>query len=265
MNNIFATPSEDYRVDLPAFSGPLDLLLYLIKKDEVDIYDISISRITQQYLKYIDLMEELNLEVAGEFILMAATLIHLKARLLLPHDPLDPEEEDPREELIMALIEYKKYKEASEILRERALMEERYFVPESPVGRPETKIDVAPGTTLFDLITAFKQVIENRPEENVHQVQTFEVTIEDRIGWVIKFLQGREYATFQDLFADVPRRIVAVVTFIALLELVRTRRIAVDQSEPFRELRIYRGDQFDAPQREIDIVDFNELNVQAVG
>lgn len=265
MNNIFTSLTEDYRVDLPAFSGPLDLLLYLIKKDEVDIYDISISRITQQYLKYIELMKELNLEVAGEFILMAATLIHIKARLLLPHDPLDSEEEDPREELIMALIEYKKYREASEILRERALMEERYFVPESPVGRPETKVDMAPGTTLFDLISAFREVIANRPEENIHQVQTFEVTIEDRIGWVIKFLQGREYATFHELFADTPRRIVAVVTFIALLELVRTRRIAVDQSEAFRELRIYRGDQFDAPQREIDIIDFNELNVQAVG
>lgn len=265
MNSPFATATEDYRVDLPVFNGPLDLLLYLIKKEEVDIYDIPIARITQQYLKYIELMKELNLEVAGEFVVMAATLIHIKVRLLLPHDKDSVEEDDPREELIMALIEYKKYREASEILREKAIMEERYYVPALPVGRPDVKVDLSPGTTLFDLITAFKEVLENRLDETFHQVDTFEVSIEDRISHVMRLLRERESLTFRELFADIPRRIVAVVTFIAVLELTRTRRITIDQVEPFRELRIYRGDQFDAPQREIDIVDFNELEVQAAG
>ncbi|HOZ08520.1 MAG TPA: segregation/condensation protein A, partial [candidate division Zixibacteria bacterium] len=210
-------------------------------------------------------MKELNLEVAGEFVVMAATLIHIKVRLLLPRDPDQAEEDDPREELIMALLEYKKYREASEILREKAIMEERYFVPELPVGRPDLKVDLSPGTTLFDLLTAFREVLANRSDEQVHRVDTFEVSIEDRIGHVMRILRGREAVAFRELFADLPRRIVAVVTFIALLELVRTRRIAIDQSEPFRELRVYRGEQFDAPQREIDIVDFSRLEVQAAG
>ncbi len=255
----------NYRVDLPVFNGPLDLLLYLIRKEEVDIYDIPIAKITGEYLKYLELMQDLNLEVAGEFVLMAATLIHIKARLLLPRDESDPDEADPREELIMALIEYKKYREASEILREKALLEERNYVPELPVGEIKTKVDLAPGTSLFDLITAFKEVLEARRDETFHDVDAEEVSIEDRITFVMKALSEREYATFQELFADIPRRIIAVVTFIALLELTRSRRIAIHQSVPFREVRIYRGEHFDAPRQEIDLIDYTNSEKQAVG
>ncbi len=127
-------PADDNRVDLAVFHGPLDLLLYLIRKEEVDIYDIPIAKITRQYLKYIELMTTLNLEMAGEFILMAATLIRIKTRMLLPRGESDADEPDPREELIWALIEYKKYKEAGEILREKALLEERNYIPPSPVS-----------------------------------------------------------------------------------------------------------------------------------
>ncbi len=257
--------SHDYRVDLPAFSGPLDLLLYLIRKEEVDIWDVPIARITRQYLKYIELMQELNLEIAGEFVLMAATLIHIKARLLLPRDESDPDEADPREELIMALIEYKKYREASEILREKALLEERNYVPELPVGKIESKVDLSPGTSLFDLIRAFKDVLESRRDETVHQVDSEEVSIEDRISYVMAFLRQREYATFPELFADIPRRMIAIVTFIALLELSRTRRVAIHQAIPFSEVRIYRGEQFGAPRQAVDIVDIPQLDIQTVG
>src|SRR5512139_152575 len=144
MEQTLTNSTTDYRVDLDVFNGPMDLLLFLIKKEEVDIYDIPIARITQQYLSYLDLMRNLNLEVAGEFILMAATLIHIKARLLLPRDENDPEEEDPREELIMALLEYKKYKEAGDILRERALIEEQNFVPPPLLGDVKGKVDLSP-------------------------------------------------------------------------------------------------------------------------
>jgi len=255
----------DYCVDLPVFNGPLDLLLYLIRKEEVDIYDIPIARITNQYLKYIELMTELNLDIASEFVLMAATLIHIKARLLLPRGEEDSEEADPREELIMALIEYKKYREAGDILRERALIEERNFVPPLPVGKLETKTDLSPGTSLFDLITAFKGVLTAQRDEVVHSVESEEVSIEDRITYIMQFLQRQEFATFPELFADVPRRIIAVVTFIALLELSRTRRIAIHQSLPFSEVRIYRGDQFGAPRQAVDLVDIPAYDTQAVG
>ncbi len=260
-----ANQNRDYRVDLPAFSGPLDLLLYLIKKEEVDIWDVPIARITKQYLKYIELMQELNLEIAGEFVLMAATLIHIKARLLLPRDENDPEEADPREELIMALIEYKKYREASEILREKALLEERNYVPPLPVGKIETKVDLSPGTSLFDLIRAFKEVLEARGSEVVHEVDTEEVSIEDRITFVMGFLRRKDHATFPELFEDIPRRMIAIVTFIALLELSRTRRVAIHQAIPFSEVRIYRGEKFNAPRQAVDLVDLAQLDTQVVG
>jgi segregation and condensation protein A len=254
-----AIDGESYQVNLEVFSGPLDLLLYLIKKEEVDIYDISISRITAQYLKYIEMMKTLNLEIAGEFILMAATLIRIKARLLLPRDADDPEEIDPREELIMALVEYKKYKEAGEILREKALLEEQNYVPPSPVGKVETKVDLSPATGLFDLLTAFQEVMTARRDELLHEVDTDEISIEDRIQVIIGLLKERDFASFQELFADIPRKIVAVVTFIALLELARSRRIQIMQSVPFAGLRVCRGDKFEAKHLQEDVIDLSNI------
>ncbi len=248
----------DYRVDLSVFQGPLDLLLYLIKKEEVDIYDIPIARITSQYLKYVELMTSLNLEVAGEFILMAATLIRIKTRMLLPRGEKDADEPDPREELIWALIEYKKYKEAGEILREKALLEERNYIPPSPVGKIQGKTDWLPDTDLFDLLTAFKEVISARRDEAVHQITPDEVSIEDRMKYIVTCLKQKEFYTFHELFADIPTKIVAVVTFIALLELARTRWISMYQSRPYAELRVYRGEAFERERQELDIIDLSE-------
>ena len=246
---------NQYQVDLSVFHGPLDLLLYLINKDELDIYDIPIARITRQYLDYIELMQTLNLEIAGEFILMAATLIRIKARMLLPSNPEEVDEPDPREELIMALIEYKKYKEAGEILREKAIIEERNIVPPSPVGEIKTRVDLETGTSLFDLLRAFKDVIEARHDQEGYHIRGEEIGIADRIEFVLSLLRQREGATFPELFADIPRKIVAVVTFLALLELCRTRRISVSQSKPFAELRVYRGERFEAPREALDMID----------
>ncbi|MFH1688102.1 MAG: segregation/condensation protein A [bacterium] len=257
MDVIIDPQADDYRVDLNVFQGPLDLLLYLIRKEEVDIYDIPIARITKQYIKYIEMMTVLNLEVAGEFILMAATLIRIKARLLLPRGETDADEADPREELIMALIEYKKFKEAGEILRERALLEDRNFVPPSPVGKLDYFVDEIPDVNLFDLICAFKDVMQAKPEEVFHQVDPFEVSVEDRMGFVMAWLSRSEQASFQELFADIPRKIVAVVTFFALLELSRCRRVQISQARPFSELRVYRGERFGEPRGAADLVDFN--------
>ena len=248
MMDVIIDPNVDeYRVDVNVFQGPLDLLLFLIKKEEVDIYDIPIARITRQYMKYLEMMQVLNLEVAGEFILMAATLIRIKTRLLLPRSDEESDEPDPREELIMALIEYKKYREAGEILREKALLEERNFVPPSPVGDAENVVDEYGQVTLFDLITAFRDVLAANRDESFHRVVPVEVTVEERMQYVMAVLKNAEYATFARLFADLPRKIVAVVTFMALLELARNRRVTVAQLQPYSELRVYRGERFDAP------------------
>ena len=254
------TASDGCRFDVGVFSGPLDLLLYLIKKEEVDIYDIPIARITRQYIKYLELMKVLNLEVAGEFILMAATLIRIKTRLLLPRDESDPEEVDPREELIMALVEYKKFKEAGEVLREKGL-----FVPPCPVGATVGNVDEYSDVTLFDLITAFRDALTQRPEETVHEVQEVEVTVEDRMRYVLSILSEHESATFEQLFADMPRRIVAVVTFIALLEMARVRRIAIRQAVPFAHLRVYRGERFPAALDSLDIIGHEEKFEETLG
>lgn len=260
IENDGANGNSDYQVDLAVFQGPLDLLLYLIRKEEVDIYDIPIAKITKQYLRYIELMTSLNLEIAGEFILMAATLIRIKTRLLLPRDTENPDEEDPREELIMALVEYKKYKEAGDILKDRALDEEQKYVPTAPVKKIDGKVELQPVTTLFDLVSAFNEVITAKRDELFHEVESEEISIEDRIKYVMMALKTKEFATFQELFTDIPKKIVAVVTFIALLELTRSNRIAIYQSKPFSELRVYRGEQFNSGKLDIDLIDVTSFN-----
>jgi segregation and condensation protein A len=163
---------------------------------------------------------------------------------LLPRDESDPDEPDPREELILALVEYKKYKEASENLRERALREEQYFVPPSPVSNLPIKIDLSPATSLYDLLSAFRTVLSARRDELFHQVQPEETSLEDRTAVILSRLSAEEMATYRELCADDPKRIIAVVTFIALLELARTRRVSVQQSWPFAEMRVYRGERY---------------------
>ncbi|HHI02939.1 MAG TPA: segregation/condensation protein A, partial [candidate division Zixibacteria bacterium] len=150
---------DNYSVNLDIFQGPLDLLHYLISKDEIDIYDIPIARVTEQYMHYIEMMKVLNLELAGEYILMAATLIKIKSRMLLPRDEENEEEPDPREELVAALLEYRKFREAGEILREKRALENRFFVPSGVNTGIEykEKIVYSENATLYDLLTAFKE------------------------------------------------------------------------------------------------------------
>ena len=257
METVATKQDDGYRVELEVFSGPLDLLLYLIKKEEVDIYDIPIARITKQYLRYVEMMNQLNLEIAGEFILMAATLIRIKTRLLLPRDEPDPEEIDPREELIMALVECKKFKEAGEILREHAILEERNWVPPSLADKVAARVDLSPATNLFDLLMAFRDVLTAKRDEMFHEVDAEEISIEDRMQVVMKLLAQREFATFRELFDDIPRKLVAVVTFIAVLELARHHRIRLMQAFPFTELRVYPGRLFHAGIRSVEDLDIS--------
>ncbi len=228
-----------YEVKLEKFEGPLDLLLYLIKKDEIDIYDIPIARITRQYLEYVEMMQMLNLDIAGEFILMAATLINIKSRMLLPR-PEESEDEDPREALIMALMEYEKFKKASEHLREKEATERQFLRRED-----FSFLDLAPEetftleATIFDLLTAFKDALENLERETYHTVKVEEVALEERIEHVERMLAAKEFALFHELYSDRPEKLVLIVTLLAVLELIKLNRLIVRQASPFGEIRVY--------------------------
>ncbi len=240
---------DDYSVDLEVFQGPMDLLLYLIRRDEVDIYDIPIARITEQYMKYVEMLKLLNLENAGEYILMVATLIRIKAQMLLPRDSQEEDEADPREELTRALLEYGKFKEAGEILREKRDLESRLVaVSGRNNGYRDTQAVLANSTCLFDLLTAFHDVMSGFREDNDYLVDHQELTVEDRIEVINSYLSANEYATFENLFADIRVKLVAILTFLAILEMVRMHRITVRQAVAFSEIRIYRSDPNQIPE-----------------
>ncbi len=213
----------DYKVKIPIFEGPLDLLLHLIRENEIDIYDIPIAEITRQYLDYLELMKELNLEIAGEFLVMAATLIQIKTRMLLPVDEdVPPEErEDPRIELVERLLEYQAFKDASLDLKERLEERSRYFwreplEPEELSPEEPLLFDVH----IFDLIAAFKRVLENAPPE-VLSVTKETLTVKDRINYIIELLDRESPIRFEQLFEEDYSREVLIVTFLALLEVLR--------------------------------------------
>jgi segregation and condensation protein A len=215
---------EVYSIRVPAFEGPLDLLLHLIKENKVDIYDIPISLITRQYLEYIEMMKELNLDIAGEFLLMAATLIHIKSRMLLPVEEVTGEEpEDPRFELVQRLIEYQAFKEASLALREK---EEEWSNVFHRQPADEEKGEEEPGEldlfdlSLFDLMGAFRKLIEKAPPEVVN-ITRETLTVKDRISFIIESLENQDTIRFEDLFAGNATRTYLIVTFVALLEILR--------------------------------------------
>lgn len=231
-----------YPVKLEVFEGPLDLLLFLIKKNEIDIYDIPISLITQQYLEYLEMMKSLDLEVAGEFVLMAATLIRIKAQMLLPKTDEEETEEDPRAQLVSALLEYKKYKEVSFVLKQKEKEQAQSF-PRSDFSylqlENEKKDEIE--VSLSDLLSAFKEVWDSLPKEIFHRVKIQEVRLNQRIDHILNLLKNREKVKFAELFLDNPIRLVMVVTFIAILELIRLRKIKVIQRRSFSQIWVYRN------------------------
>jgi segregation and condensation protein A len=233
-----------FRIQLPTFEGPLDLLLHLIKRNEVSIYDIPITTITAQYIEYIDLMQEMNLDVAGEFLVMAATLIHIKSRLLLPRPaPEQPEdEEDPRDALVRRLVAHQQFKAAAEMLHERETVRSAQWtraegrLAEIAGEAPEPELEV----DLFSLMSAFKAVL-TRAQQRPQVVLPGEfLSIEARIEQLLARLSTTEAIGFAELFDDVATRAELVVTFLALLEMIRLKVIRVYQTGPFGEIRIYR-------------------------
>jgi segregation and condensation protein A len=240
----FESSSDAYSVKLSNFEGPLDLLIHLIKRNEVSVYDIPIALITAQYLDYLALMRELDLDVAGEFVVMAATLIHIKSRMLLPRpDPTqDDPEEDPREALVRRLLEHQRYKQAAELLHERETLREAQW--QRPDGRvapiageeyePELEVD------LFSLISAFKAVLERARQRPKVVLPAEQIPIETRIAQLLARLSETQACGFEDLFDDVSSKGDLIVTFLALLEMIRLKLVRVFQAGTFGVIRIYK-------------------------
>lgn len=234
-----------YEVRLEAFEGPLDLLLHLIREHEIDIYDIPIAQITEQYLEYISFMESLDLVLAGEFLEMAATLIRIKVRMLLPSQVEEgEEEEDPRRELVRKLVEYKRFKEAARALSEREEERRRFFPHGVDARAYETIFDEAVETeellrdvTLFDLVDALREVLSRIPQRiDVHAVDLEETTVEEQMDHIKNVLREAGSATFAELFRGAVTRLEVVTTFVALLELIRLGVVTALQKRTFGEI-----------------------------
>ncbi len=248
-----------YNIKLPVFEGPFDLLLYLIKKNEVDIYDIPIAKITHQYLEYIELMKMLDLDIAGEFIEMVATLMLIKVRVLLPRSPLDGEEEieDPRAALVAQLIEYRQFKDVSGTLGEMENHRRKYFprgIPEPEVKETEEE-DLLADVSLFDLLAAFKTALDNIPKVTVHRVNVIKITIEDQVKFIFAQLGDRPYMLFREIVRPLENKIQLIVTFIAMLDLIRLHFLSARQSDVFGEIRL-------VPLQQLSIESYMELRDQ---
>jgi segregation and condensation protein A len=238
---------NDYQVKLRSFEGPLDLLLYLIRKNEIDIYDIPIAEITRQYLEYLELMRELNLDIAGEFLVMAATLLYIKSKMLLPQEEINLEEEipeeDPRQELVKRLLEYKKFKEVAQLLKERE--EEgsvvfKRFVPEGERNLEFEEEIQGFEASVFDLISAFTKVMKNIPKEEFQVVLEEEYSVEEKIDFILSLLDQKGVIYFSSIWKRIRNRMEAVVFFLALLELIRLKKILIRQIGLFGEIKIFR-------------------------
>ncbi|KAA3611150.1 MAG: chromosome segregation protein ScpA [Calditrichaeota bacterium] len=233
-----------YKVKLDIFEGPFDLLLFLIRKNEVDIYDIPIFKITKQFLDYIEVMKILDLDIAGDFIEMCAILMSIKARYLLPRPESDEDDEidDPRTELVERLIEYKKFKEASiemeELEEKRSRMFGREYFNFIPKTEDISDEDYLDDATLFDLVMAFRTALDNMPKIHQHEVQMIKVTVEEQSDLILLRLQSKPLVLFQDLMKELKEKIVIIVTFIALLDLVKNGMIEVSQSHVYDDIRI---------------------------
>ncbi len=237
---------DAYKVKLEIFEGPLDLLLYLIKKDEVDVYDISIERITKQYLEYVQAFKMLNLDLASEFMLMAATLMYIKSRTLLPKNVQPPEdeedEEDPRWELIRQLIEYKKFKDAAGFLSIKELEQSQFFAahPE-PAKRPVTEQPQEVEVSIFDLIRAFRKVLKRFEDENTFgEIHDERFTVGDKIDFLLQSIVEGDSVPFEDLFADAASRSEVIVTFLAILELMKMNQFMVRQIDLLGDIVVIR-------------------------
>jgi segregation and condensation protein A len=235
-----------YKIKLDVFEGPFDLLLFLIRKHEIDIYDIPIHDITEQFLEYLELMKILDLEIAGEFIEMVAILMNIKARMLLPRPVGMSEEEyeDPRTELVERLIEYQRFKDAATEMYDHETVQRklypRSYFPRVDISRDDSDETYLSNVTLFDLLLAFKKAMDNMPKITFHEVRKIDVTIEQQTAFILDMLQKQTMVLFSELTSQIKEKIVIIVTFLALLEMIKAHKVLVRQSDVFDDIRIKR-------------------------
>jgi len=237
---------DAYQVKLEAFTGPMDLLLHLIRKHQINIYDIPIALIAQQYLEYLSMMKTLNLSLAGEFLVMAATLLYIKSRMLLPkEEKAETEDEDgldPRTELVRQLVEYERFKEAAGtlVVRER-LWRESFSRDPLPFLAESVEEDIATeDLQLFDLLSAFQDVLDRAPTDQIIELSRESWTVQDRIQVILERLEGESTVPFEGLFEQHWSRPLVIVTFLALLELVRMNLVRLFQGEWFGPIQVTR-------------------------
>ena len=228
---------DSYRVKLEVFEGPLDLLLYLIKKDEIDIYDIPVAHITEQYLAYLALMQELDIAVAGDFLVMASTLIYIKSKMLLPPDPTTAGEEDlnedPRAELVERLLEYQKFKAAANMLYTRGEIEGACYT-RGPLETDSHNPEVS--ATVFDLLRVFREILKRAESQAEMEIQRDEVTMAEKVAQIRAALAEREEINVRDIFLLSRSKRELIVTFLAFLEMVKYAEISLTQSQLFGEI-----------------------------
>jgi segregation and condensation protein A len=235
-----------YTIKLHDFEGPLDLLLFFIKRDELDIYDIPIASITREFLDYMHFLQQFDLEIAGEFLVMAAELMQIKVKMLLPPEQGEEEELDPRTNLVQRLVEYKRFKEMSVQMKNREEEQMKvhyrgYHSADEHVVEEETGEDIIRDVTFFDLIASFKFAMDRMPKKFFHEIEKINVTVEEQIAYIEEYFSRRSEATFYDLVKDFTERIRIVVTFLALLEVIRAKKIIIRQLKPFGDLSIMRN------------------------
>jgi segregation and condensation protein A len=235
-----------YTIKLHDFEGPLDLLLFFIKRDELDIYDIPIARITKEFLDYMHFLQQFDLEIAGEFLVMAAELMQIKVKMLLPPEFNEDDEIDPRANLIQRLVEYKRFKEMSIAMKQHEdkrmkIYERGYYSADEHVIEEENNDDVIRDVTFFDLIASFKFAMDRMPKKFIHEINKVNVTIEEQNTYIEDYFSKRSETTFYDLVKDFTERIRVVVTFLALLEVIRSKKLIIRQLKPFGDLSIMRN------------------------
>ena len=236
--------TTDYAIKLDIFEGPLDLLLYLIKKNEIDIYNIPVALITEQYLQYLKMIKSLNLDLAGEYLVMAATLIHIKSRMLLP-EPEEPEEEeeDPRAELVRQLLEYQAFKEAAANLSQRPILERDVFtraafLPEEIEKLPPGEEDLIE-VSIFELIEAFHRLVSRIDRKELLEIDLEKMSVTDIINDILERLSNEKNLTFEELLGEGKERWRIIYTFLALLELIKLKMVKAYQTSAFGVIRIF--------------------------
>ncbi len=245
-----------YKVNLEIFEGPLDLLLYLIKKSHLNIYDIPIAKITEQYLEYLELMHLLDLGIAGEFLVMAATLMHIKSKMLLPPEETEPEveEEDPRAELIKKLLEYKKFKEAASYLEERESEQRKIYKRINPSADVEPEEEVFFETSLFDLIGAFSKALKDVPRDIFREIIEDEFTVEGKIHDLLHALVKERKLSLNEMFERAKNKVEVIATFLAVLELIRQKEIVAAQKGLFGDIVVFLNEERILPPMHVSTV-----------